>query len=258
MTITHINRYKINECRFDSCRCNMDMKIDIKDFSKLARGFVDIPKACITALKNTFNVQVALTRKNSIAEIKKDFIIRNDFSEKSIAYDRCKTDDIPTMQASVGALTRAEYLALQHEGGQRKPKALFKNLAIPQDYIRGGSRKRLVSRNFYLEKIAGNVVRGRFQKNSKSKKAQMVARAYVAKQNNLFIKYDNNIYFVTSFSKMKNRVKFKSKHLYNVGERSTKIKGKPWLTTSAQKPAADGQAIFNSQVKKLLAQKKII
>ncbi|MDD5006453.1 MAG: hypothetical protein PHS33_08170 [Candidatus Omnitrophica bacterium] len=234
------------------------MKIDIKDFSKLARGFVDIPKACATALKNTFNVQAALTRKNGIEEIKQDFIIRNNFSEKSIAYDRCKTDEISTMQASVGALTRAEYLALQHEGGQRRPKALFKKLAIPQDAARGGSRKRLVSRSHYLEKIAGNVVRGRFKKHYKSKKAQAVARAYVAKQNNLFLKYDNNIFSVTSFSKFKKRVKFKSKHLYNVGERTAKIKGKPWLTTSAQKPAADGQAIFNSQVKKLLAQKKII
>ncbi len=233
------------------------MKIDIKDFSKLARGFVDIPKACITALKNTFNVQVALTRKNSIAEIKKDFIIRNNFSEKSIAYDRCKTEDIPTMQASVGALLRAEYLALQHEGGLRRSKKGSK-LAIAQDEVRGGSRRRLVSKSFYMTKLKNKIVRGKFQKNIKSKKAQAVARAYVAKQNNLFLKYDNNIFSVTSFSKFKKRVKFKSKHLYNVGERTAKIKGKPWLTTSAQKPAADGQAIFNSQVKKLLAQKKII
>jgi hypothetical protein len=236
----------------------MDMKIDIKDFSKLERGFVDIPKACIIGFKNTLNIQVALTRKNSIAELKSDFTLRNDFSEKSIAYDRVKTDTIPTMQAIVGALTRAEYLALQHEGGQRRPKALFKKLAIPQDAARGGSRRRLVSRSNYLEKISGNVVRGRFTKHFKSKKAQAIARAYIAKQNNLFIKYDNNIFSVTSFSKMRNQVKFKSKHLYNVGERTAKIKGNPWLTNSAQKPAADGQSIFNSQVKKLLAQKKII
>jgi len=236
----------------------MNIKIEIKDFDKLRTGFVDIEKACTIALKNTLNVQVALTRKNSIATLKADFILRNDFTEKSIAFDRVKTDTIPTMQASVGALTRAEYLALQHEGGQRKPKAMFKSLAIPQDDARGGSRRRLVSRSHYLEKIAGNVVRGRFQKNIKSKKAQAVARAYIAKKNNLYIKYDNNIFSVTSFSKMRNRVKFKSKHLYNVGERTAKIKGKPWLTTSAQKPAADGQSIYNSQVKKLLAQKKII
>lgn len=243
--------------RFESCRCNMDMKIDIKDFSKLERGFVDIPKACAIALKNTLNVQVALTRKNSITEIKQDFILRNNFSEKSIAYDRCKTDDISTMQASVGALTRAEYLELQHEGGLRRSKKGSK-LAIAQDEVRGGSHRRLVSKQFYMTKLKSKMVKGKFKKNYKSKKAQAVARAYVAKRENKFLKYNNNIFLVTSFSKMRKRVKFKSKHLYNVGERTAKIKRKPWLTTSAQKPAADGQAIFNSQVKKLLAQKKII
>lgn len=237
----------------------MDMKIDIKDFSKLARGFVDIPKACITALKNTFNVQVALTRKNGIAEIERDFILRNDFSKKSIAFDKCESESIPTMQASVGALQRAEYLALQHEGGIRRSKKGSK-LAIAQETARGGSRRRLVSKQFYMNKLKSKMVRGKTKRshNFKSKKARLVAMAYVAKQNNLYVKHNNSIFAVTSFSKMRNRVKFKSKHLYNVGERTAKIKSRPWLITSAQKPAADGQAIFNSQVKKLLAQKKII
>jgi len=235
----------------------MNIKLTVN--SKHAeRGFADIQKANEVAAKNTLNTIAALTRKNSIERIKADFILRNNFTEKSIAYDRVKSKAaLNDMQSITGALQHADYMRLQHTGGIRRPKRGSK-VAIPQDFSRGGSKKRLVTKSFYLTVIKPNTVRGKFKKKFTSKKARTVAMAYVANKRNKFLKYNENIYKVTSFSKGKKGISFRKKHLYNVSERTTKVKRNTWLWDSAKKPAADAQNIYNSQFKKMLRSKKII
>lgn len=226
------------------------------DEKKLTQGFVDIGKAMQIAGMQTLNIQAALTRRNSHKEVENEFTLRNTFTKRNIQFQKTELKKISDMQSSAGATERADYLELQHMGGLRRPKAGSK-LAIAQSAARGGTNRRLVSREFYIKKIKNQTVKGKTK--FRSKKAAAVAGAYVAYKQKKFFKHNENIYKVTSFRKSKGgQVRFKKKHFYNVSERTTKVKRNPWLYRSSQQPAKDGQSIYNSQVKKLLRQKNII
>lgn len=239
----------------------MNIKLTV-NLKHAERGFADIQKANEVAAKNTLNTIAALTRKNSIERIKADFTLRNNFTEKSIAYDRVKSNlALKDMESVVGALKRAEYLKLLHEGGIRKPKAMFKGVAIPQQHARGGSKKRLVRESFYLQILKEKRVTRRMKITKirfKSKKAQTVARAFVANKEKLFMKYKEGYYSVSNFLKNKNNISFRMKKFYSMPKKNPVIRKNSWLWDSAKKPAADAQNIYNSQFKKMLRSKKII
>lgn len=237
------------------------MKIDIDfDDKKLKTGFVNIEKANQIATARTLSTIAALVRKNAIKNIRDDFILRNTFvtgvGEKgkggSIIYKQAKTTDmIQNMQSSVCLLKRANFMKLHEEGGIKKSKR-GNLLSIAQLAARSGSKRKLINRNLYLSEINKNRVKGKLNKNYRSKKAQTVARAYVAYRDKKFLTYDRNIYKITSFTKSKNRIHFKKKHIYNLSQRHARIKRKAWMKPAIEKPIKDAQNIYNSQIKKLL------
>jgi|WetSurMetagenome_2_1015567.scaffolds.fasta_scaffold525034_2 hypothetical protein len=234
----------------------MDLKLTI-DYEKINRGFVDLEKASNTAARNTLNVMAALTRRNYIANAGRDLILRNNFTQRNIKFDKAEGDYISLMKAEVGATVDAKYMELQEEGGIRKPKG-GSSLPIAQDSARGGSIKRPVARNYYLRSLKRKIVHGKFKKNIHSKKAITVARAYVAFKKKKFLRYSNNIYLVTSFNKSKNKIKFKMNHIYNLSQKSATINSNPMLLPATEQPVKDAQNIYNSQMDKLLRSKEII
>jgi hypothetical protein len=82
-------------------------------------------------------------------------------------------------------------------------------------------------------------------------KSALVSAAEAAYSQNKYLKYNKNIYRVTSFTKSNGHVKFKLEMIYFRGVTQTQTKATHWLTESMAKPAADAQSIFNSQMKKL-------
>jgi hypothetical protein len=234
----------------------MEIKIHLET-EKINRGFIDLEKASNMAARNTLNIMAALTRKNLIKIVKDNFTLRNNFTVRQIKFEKTDSLNIATMVSRAGATEKAGYLALHNESGRRKPKR-GSHLAIPQPGARDGSRRRAVSRTHYLRTIKNKTVRGKFKRNFKSRKAQNVARAYVAYNKKYYYKYSDNIYMVTSFSKNRNKIRFRKKHLYNVSEKSTYIKQTKLLEPAIKKPVEDGQSIYNSQMNKLLRQKDII
>lgn len=234
----------------------MELKLTI-DYEKINRGFVDLEKASVTAARNTLNVMAALTRRNYLENTKRDLILRNNFTQRNIKFEKAEGNYISLLKSEVGATTEARYMELQEEGGIRKPRT-GSGLAIPQVQARGGSRRRTVGRNYYLRKLKSKGIKGKLKKNFQSKKAITVARAYIAFSKNKILKYSGNIYSVASFKKSRNRVKFKMNHLYNLSQKSAKISHKPMLENATIKPVKDAQNIYNSQMNKLLRSKEII
>ena len=228
------------------------------DFDEAAthRGFANIKRAQSIAVSNTLNVQAAITRKGYIKNANESLIMRNTFTKRNIRFDKNINRVISRMESRAGATEKADYMALQEEGGNRKPKS-GSNLAIPQLAARGGSNARVVSKTLYLRRIKKHTVKGPFKRRG-TKKSRSVARAFVAKRENKFLNYSGNIYRVTSFNKSGNTIKYTKTHLYNVSETRTRVIGQPMLKPAALKAGRDGQNIYNSQVRKLLRQKKII
>lgn len=232
------------------------MRISLKiEEEKINRGFVDIQKASNIAAKNTLNIVAAISRKNYIANVKRNMILRNTFTVRQIRFTKTETENISLMESRVGATEKASYLKLHEESGRRKSKR-GSALAIPQNYVRGGSRRRVVSRRHYLRKI--KKIKGKFKINFKSKRARNVARAYVAYREKKIMKYSDNLYTVFSFRKSKTKIKFKKHHLYNVSQRTAYIKQTQMLAPAIEQPVRDSQNIYNSQMRKLLRSRKII
>ncbi len=222
------------------------------DENKLMRGFVDIEKASFVATKNTLDTMAGLTRKNAVKNVGSDFIERNTFTKRNIQFQKSSGTKISDLESRAGATERAAYMKLQEGGGERKTKK-GNNLAIATNKARGGSHLSLVSRSNYLKAIKKNKIRGKFKKNIRSPKARSVAAAFVAKRENKFITRTTGIYRIDRFKKTgRNRIKFKRSMIYNTQQRKARVRSNPWLEPATEKPIQDGQAIFNSNVNKLL------
>lgn len=227
------------------------------DFDEAAtnRGFANIKRAQSIAVKNTLNVQAALTRRGYIKNFSDQLIERNTFTRRNIRFEKTEARVISRMETRVGATEAADYMALQEEGGLRKSKS-GKTLGIAQKAARGGSKRRTVLKANYLRKIQRNTVKWPTGKGTK--RSRTVIAAKNAKDKNNFMNYGGNIYKITSFSSKNGRVRFRKKHLYNVSKQRTRVQGQPMLLPAALKAGRDGQEIYNSQVRKLLRQDKII
>ena len=228
------------------------------DFDEAAtnRGFANIKRAQSIAVSNTLNIQAAITRKGYLKNANESLIMRNTFTKRNIRFDKNQNRVISRMESRAGATEAADYMALQEEGGTRKPKSGSK-LAIPQRAARGGSKRRTVTRRLYLKKLKKQSVTGAHRR-AGTKSSRTVASAFIAQKTGKVFYHNNNIYQITSFTKSNNRIKFRKKHIYNLTESRTRVTGQPMLKPAALKAGRDGQNIYNSQVRKLLRQKKII
>jgi hypothetical protein len=87
-------------------------KMVIDDPSKFHLLTEDMQKTMLKAATATVNVQAALTRKNAIENLHNEFILRNTFTEKSVAFDRAPEDvtSFNQIESHVGARDRASFL----------------------------------------------------------------------------------------------------------------------------------------------------
>ena len=197
------------------------------------------------AARDTVNILAAKTRNEAISGIRGNFMLRNTFTEKSVAFDQARNvRDISQIRSEVGALARADYMARQEEGGTRRPEG-GSRLAIPHANARGGSTNRPVRPSNLLTKK--KVVRG--VGGAGSERSRLIAQAFVAKRDKSLVSYKKTLFSVGRFTRKKSGgISFKLRPLYNVRFASTKTPAKPWLMPAAEKVAARGQEIFNSIV----------
>jgi hypothetical protein len=230
----------------------MHIKLNLND-EPLIRGFKDFGAANKQAIRNTLNIAVSLSRRNAIENIRKNFTLRNTYTEKSIAYDKADQSEIKDMQAAVGARPRAYYLETQEEGGLRKKKdGKTGPVALPMREVRGGrSMSQTVTKSKYISKIKRQIIRGKFRNNKLSVKARNVASMFAAKRLNKYIKRGSDIFSVIGIEKIgRNRIRARLAHLYSIDRKPIRVRARPWLQPAIQKPARDLPYIYRAQLKK--------
>ena len=213
---------------------------------------IDAKKTIIKAATNTVNVQAALARKNTVNAMKNKFTLRNNFTAKQVQFDKMPEGlySLNAIHSTVGINQKASYMERQEKGGIHKP-AMGSTLAIPTDTARSGNRAKPVSKMYRVNRLRSQKVKGPFKKNIRSQKARQVARAYVAFKTGKLISFGKNLHKVTRFHSSKGHVSFKLKQVYNFSKSQTRTPPTPFFQNACEKPASDGQKIFNSQMDKL-------
>jgi hypothetical protein len=235
---------------------------------------------------STVNVMAAVGRKGAVKNVQKKFTNRNTFTVRQIQFTpmpKSKYIKIGAIHSTLGATDEAPWMERQEEGGVHKPSR-GKTLAIPTARARGGSNRRPVAASMRVPRLtkrkrvrsakAGTITgessrrkkpyRGKGKKvpkhkritNYASRSSWMVARAWVAFANNLFLPMggkgdQRNLFAVTKFFKTRDHVAFKLEQVYKFDQSSTVTNAEPWMLPASEEVAAQCQAIFNAQMKKL-------
>jgi hypothetical protein len=242
---------------------NTSIKMFTNDPSKFHLLTTEVKKDLIQAGIATVNVMAAVGRKGAVKNVKEKFINRNTFTARQVQFTpmpQSKYIKIAAIHATLGATDKAPWLKRQEEGGVHKPSQ-GKTLAIPSDRARGCSVRKAVAAAMRVARIGKrrrvrSPKKGDYAARFKSEKAIKVAKAWAAFTKGLFLPLGDtggqrNLFVVTKFFKTRNRVAFKLEQVYKFNQGSTTTKPEPWLLPASEKVAAQCQAIFNSQMKRL-------
>ena len=223
----------------------------IDDPSKFHLLTEDMQKDVLKAAAATVNIQAALTRRNAIENLHNDFILRNQFTEKSLHFEQAPKEakSFEEIESHIGALDRASYLERQEKGGSHTAKNGGR-LSIPTIVARSGSRRKLVDTDLYRKKVNKKLVKYNPHLAGNGRSALVLA-AQAASAPGKYLKYNKNIYKVLDFKKSGDNVSFRLEMIYFRGKSATQTKATHWLTEASLKPAQDAQSIFNSQMEKL-------
>mgnify|MGYP003590798656 CR=1 FL=1 len=228
----------------------MKIKLETKGAKEFYFKLKNFETSNVEAVKNTLNIAASLSRRNAVQNIKREFILRNKFTEKSITFQKADGNSINQLESKVGALDRAKYLKYQEDGGT-KPKR-GKNYAIAQKSARMGSNKNVISKNFYMSKIVSGGIKKGKPKLARGRRGNGVAQMYIANKFSKFVIRNKKIYRVDSFEKTsRNNVKAKMTLLYALQASPVKIKATWWMKRAVEKPSRDIDNIYVSQIKKL-------
>jgi hypothetical protein len=224
---------------------------------------------------NTVNVMAARGRKGAVKNVQEKFTNRNTLTVRQVQFTpmaKSKYVKIGAIHSTPGATDKAPWMERQEEGGVHKPSK-GKTLAIPTDRARGGSNRNPVRAAMRVARIGkrrrvsgkprkfkqtlrnGKVVT-RKPKIYNSDKAFKVARAWVAFSKGLLVPIGDtsrqrNLFAVTKFFKTRDHAAFKLEQVYKFDRPSTITKPEPWLLPASEKVAAQCQAIFNAQMRRL-------
>ncbi|GHV90432.1 hypothetical protein AGMMS50268_09350 [Spirochaetia bacterium] len=232
-------------------------KMVYDDPEKMHLLAVDLKECLIKAATATVNIKAALARKEAIKNIKDDFTIRNNFTTAQVQFTPMPEGrySLSAIQSVIGITEKASYMARQEEGGEQTPSK-GRTLAIASDVARGGSVRHTVISPMRVGKLTKKRrVHGESNREYKSQKAWMVARAFVAFTEGLFLPLggngdQRNLHEVVQFQKTSGGAHFESMQVYKFDMEKTITSPQPWLLPACEKVEADSQDIFNSQMKK--------
>lgn len=209
----------------------------------------DIKKCQKIAAVNAVNRVAYTARKNAITNVEKNFTLRNNFTTRNIFTTPAKKSaSLNDIAAYTGALEQIGYMERQETGGtKRSPSG--SNLIIPNTRARGGSNSKKVQSRFRYSHVAANTVH--WSSKSGSRKARLVATAFVAAKNKKFIRLNNSFFQVTNFRKGKKAVSFKTKQILNLKHKTTYTPANPWLEPASEYAANLMQDFYNQEMDKL-------
>ena len=212
----------------------------------------DLKEQIIAGAIATVNVQAALTRKNAIENIKNNFTLRNNFTTSQVQFEqmpKTRLISLDKITSRVGVTEKADYMARQETGGERRTKS-GANLAIPTLKARGGNKGSPVLKNMYLSKLKRKTIFVKYSDYTTPGSA-LVAAAYLAEKNSLMLRYNQHLWQVSNFVKTGDRVDFELDPIYYFGNQYTFNPAYSYLIPARKQPAEDVESIFISQMKKL-------
>ena len=229
---------------------NSAYRMVIDDPQKMYLLTKDMQKIVLKAAINTVNIQAAMARKAAVFNAKTEMTMRNTFSVRQIQFTKCNPNihRLQQVQSVVGATEKAPWMERQEEGGERKPKS-GNSLIIPGTAARGGSNARTVSKDLYYKRIRKKVIKGPYKRPG-TRGSNLVASAFIAKKEGLYLKIGEKLYQITGFERKGNGVVFTKKLIYNLAYKSTTTPENRWLEPATKKPAEIGQKIFNKELAK--------
>jgi hypothetical protein len=245
--------------------CLSGAGLGMSSMSKLATFLLENPKAFQNLTEtvkqeitkagiNTVNIQAALARKNLVSRVNKNFILRNTFTIRQLQYIQRRQGPVKSLdeiKSVVGFTEKAGYMERQDIGGEHRPKQ-GSRLAIGTDKVRTGrDKKRPIARRFRLSNIENIKSRGPYTNKIKSKKARGVAMAYVASKQKLLVHYGKDLFTVKRFKKKGDNISFLIDKIYIRTKEKTYTLAQGYFLPECEKPAADIQKIFNSQMDKV-------
>lgn len=208
----------------------MGKKIVFKGVDAFVKVIEDVKRKQLKAAITTINITAAVARQNAQRLMRKNFTLRNKFTENSVIYTKCPpgVSRLKDVKSEMGLLPKAGYMAQQETGGRKTSKS-GANLIIPNTNARGGSNSNTVRKFYRYTNIKQNfkprAVNGR---PSKSKMALAVA-AYNAANSKGFIRINNTIFQVTKFNPKKDNRLFVAKPILNIKFKSVSIPARPWM-----------------------------
>lgn len=231
--------------------------MDMTDLIRKKGYLLVVQESIVDGIRNGLNVQAAITRRNYVTNVKKNFTTRGNFTTRNIIFSQATGNNLNKMQSEAGATDKIPYME-KHELGEDKTSKSGANLAVPTNDARGGTFDKKVSKRYYLSKIQNRIVKGTYKKNIKSKKARMVAAMAIAHKKNKLVKHNNKIYRVDSFDSSGGKVNAKTRLIYSITKKKARIKKTPSLKMASIKPVQDGPNIMKWQIQKQIKKHGIL
>jgi predicted secreted protein len=227
------------------------VEVELKDFEKLQRDLAtfakrSVPYATRTALtKSAFALREAWQ-----GEIKRSFITRNRYTERSIRVEPATSLNMATMQAATGSV--AEYMGEQEFGGNAR-RAIPGSAAAGQKP--GSKRTRLVRAGNKLGALHALKPSVKGKGSKKRRNAAAIAQA-IAKGNKVALlerKKGGKGLFAVAGGKRKVRLRM----LWDVSNRSFQVKPEPTLQRSLAHVRSKLEAIHYSELTKQLRRNRV-
>jgi hypothetical protein len=235
------------------------VRMVIDDPSKFHLLTVDMKEQIIKGAIASVNVAAALARKEAIKNIRNNFTVRNNFTARQVQFTPMSQGRyaLSAIHSTVGVTEKGVYMVLQETGGKRVARTSGKNLAIPTVEARDSNSRNVLRRQMRINSLMNRRIRrgdGR-DGSAVENKALFLARVEKSFEKNRAVlmgkrKY-GNLYKVVSFQRTNGGVKFKTKMLYKLDKKKTRVKAEPWFKPACEKVSRDVQKIFISQMKKL-------
>lgn len=224
------------------------LKLNDKNLKKFENNLKNFSQKSLNyAIKNTINDLAFNTLKNSKEQIQKDFILRNKFTLNSIRVTKAKTDKDVAVVGSV-----ASYMRDQEEGKEKKSKGK-EGVPIPTAYAAGQSesqvpRTKKIRSSNWLSKI--QLARVKKRSSRKQQAVASIKEAAASGRRYIYLELPNDRKGI--FKVIGNKKNSKIKMLYDLSNKTTRIKKTKWLEKSTDKTLEDRDKIYFKRLKEQL------
>lgn len=185
----------------------------------------DVKSRQLKAATNTVNITAAISRQNAQRLMRRNFTLRNTFTEKSVIYAKCPpgVTRLQDVKSEMGLLPKAGYMETQEKGG-RKTSPTGANLIIPNTNARMGNNAFRVKKFYQYSNIRAN-----FEKRQGSSKMALAVAAYNAAHSKGFIRINNTIFQVLRFKPKGDNRMFTARPILNLKHKSVFVPARPWM-----------------------------